>query len=250
MVTCCNILYDTEFKDSLLFKKYRHKTHSPVKFSQDITELDTMVPTLVYGYKLAKSIFGDMISQTNRRINNHYYWSYNPTEMEKEDWSIKFVDTCIRSWLSCNKISVDVVFGGFFDVKGFIDKLGPYPMIVEGNFEIYVGDWSEKEVTVYSIQKQAFEYVDTNPQDVLTNMYTWLDNKFLTYDTKKFYSVDSNKNRNPVFVDELLFANSDVWIGIPEIHSIFEDMVITHNEVITYYLQRSECYREKFTLYQ
>lgn len=238
----CNIVVDGS-QDMEPLRK--HIKCPAINVIDDITHIHTEVPTLFYGYKNAVKHCGEF-DRGNRRINSSYLWTYSKEEVDFECWVDEFVETSTKLWFNFIDNGIDVVFDEF-DTKEFVSHLNPFPLIHEGNFEIYIADWRDGNINIHSIKKDTLEYVGIEPKKFLEEMYSLLDYAFLTIEAKRFNLLSK---RYPLFLDDLLFANSNEWVGIPEITKHFSNVDIDRKKVIIYYLKRSEYLRPKFHLYR
>lgn len=238
----CNIIIDKSCDTEALKK---HAKCPAINIIDDITHIHTDVPTIFYGYKNAVKHCGEF-DRTKRAINSAYHWTYSKEEVDFECWLDEFVEDASNSWFKHIDNGIDVVFDEF-DVKDFVSHLNSYPLIHEGNYEIYIADWRDGDIIVHSIKKDTLEYVGIKPKKFLEELYSLLDYRFLSIEAKRF---DLSLKKYPLFVDDLLFANSDEWVGIPEIIKHFSNVEIDRKKVIIYYLKRLEYLRPKFSLYQ
>ena len=230
----CNIVLDDK---TLISDKY---INCPaINVIEDITFINTCVPTLFYGHDVAKKHLGDAFNRKYRKINDSYWWSYTDQEVSFDNWIDEFVDMAQRMWFKCINSGIDVVFDKAFDLSAFVDHLDPWPLIHEGTYEIYVGDWRDGVIVVHSIKKDTLEYMDIDPKKWMKAMYEQLNYNFLSINAKAF---DLKQRPIPIFLDDLLFANMDEWYGIDEIidHFNASGVVIDRTKVITYYLKQSQ----------
>jgi len=247
----CNIVYDLDDTlselDSKILKKYENC--KAVNVVTDITNLDTSVPTIFYGYRTAVKNCGS-VNRSRRQINSSYWWTYSNNEIKSENWIVEFVQQCEQDWFKHIDNGIDVVFDEF-DVNDFVSHLNPYPLVHEGNYEIYVADWRDDNIIIHSVKKDTLEYVGINPRDFLNSIHEKLDYKSLSIESA---TCDLIKKRKPIFLDDLLFANSDEWVGIKEITEHFKNefssIVVTRAAVIVYYLKQTKHLRDKFMMYQ
>jgi hypothetical protein len=211
--------------------------------------LDTSVPTLFYGYTNAINHCGKF-DRSIRKINTSYWWSYCSKEIKSENWIVEFVQNCEKEWFKHIDNGIDVIFDEF-NVDDFVSHLKPYPLVHEGNYEIYVADWRDGDIIIHSIKKDTLEYVGINPREFLTSIHEKLNYNFLSIESS---THDLIKEKKPIFLDDLLFANSDEWIGIKEITEHFKNefssIVVNRAAVIVYYLKQTKHLRSKFMMYQ
>lgn len=248
----CNIVHDSEMdwdsEDGKVLQKYG--LCPAINIITDITHLDTTVPTLFYGNKVAKRFMGEeKITPRNRKITKFHYWSYTFAEVPYENWIIAFVKESADNYFKYVSNGIDVVFDEF-NTTEFVEHLNPYPLIHEGGYEIYIADWRDREIIIHSIKKDTLEYIGINVKEFLTEIYEMLDYDFLSIEANRFDISSKVNNKIPVFLDDLLFANCDKWTGIDELIDYYSVIDITRPKVITYYLRQSEFLREKFNLYR
>ena len=238
----CNIVCDGLKRPEL--KKY--VDCQAINTITDITDLHTGLPTLFYGYECAREHFPDL-DRKNRTINEFYSWSYAEDEIPYENWVDEFVSSAGEKWFTFIDNGIDVVFD-MFEVDAFCDHLFPYPLIQEGNYEVYIADFRDGDIIIHSIKKDTLEYVGIKVEDFLNEIYDRLEYRFISFEPKRF---DLTSKSLPVFLDTALHANGDKWMGIPEIINHFNGsgVDIDRKKIIVYYLKQSKFLREKFNLY-
>lgn len=244
----CNIVIDPNEtyceSDELILGKY--KLCSAIRVVDDITFL-TPSPTIFYGFKNANSRFKGELDRQEKWINKHYCWTYNDSEISFENWLDKFVDECFDKYFKYVDSGIDVVFERNFDWVEFTKWLHPYPIIHEGKYEIYIADWIDGEdITIHSVKKDTLKYINEDPTKFIHTLYQLLDYEFLSIDAK---SVDLSMKKKPIFLDDLLFANSNQWIGVDEVINNFSLVEIDRKKIIVYYLKQSAHLREHFEKY-
>jgi len=246
----CNIVLNSQEKLNEKDEKIIGwmKTCPAINFIDNITFIHTEVPTLFYGHATTLDCFGDKFSRTERKINEHYYWTYSSGEVDHELWVEEFIKMCEIKWFKCVDNGIDVVFQKF-DIEEFAKHLNPWPMIHEGKYEIYIGDWRDGEIVIHSIKKDTIEYLGVKHEKWLKALYKLLNYDFVALEANQF---DIFGDDLPVFVDDVLYANNDEWRGISEIidHYHGVNIVIDRKKVIIFYLNMSANLRQKFKLYK
>ena len=229
----------------------RLKNMPIVNVIDNITNIRSEVPTLFYGLALAQEHLGE-VDRKSTKISNHYYWTYSDKEYKAENWLEAFVKKSGEDWFKFKDRGIDVVFDKF-DMADFVGDLQPWPMIHEGTYEIYIADWrlnidTTTSILIYSIKKDTLEYLDIDPKDFLQELYDALEYRFLAIEAKRFDLSNENK---PIFLDDLLYANTDKWVGIDEIinHFVGTGVEIDRRKVIVYYLKQSAFLRRYFSKY-
>ena len=247
----CNIVVPEDFEwdseDGKLVAK--HKLCPAINVVDDLTHIHTGVPTLFYSNKLAKKLWSDTIPARARKLNRFYWYTYALSEVPYENWIDEFVADAAKDYFQYVSNGIDVVFEDFNMVE-FVSHLNPYPLIHEGGYEIYIADWRDREIIIHSIKKDTLEYIGIKPKEFLTQMYELLDYDFLSIEANRYDLRSKLNNKIPVFLDDLLFANSDQWFGIDEIIDYYSVIEIDRPKVITFYLRQSEYLRQKFELYR
>jgi len=186
-----------------------------------------------------------MVDRTNTKINRFYYWTYNDSEIQFENWIEDFIQKCFDEKFKYINNGIDVVFKTF-NIEEFINHLNPYPLVHEGRYEIYIADWRDGDIVIHSIKKDTLEYVGVDPNRFILAMHKMLDYEFLTFESRQFQLVNE---KPPVFIDSLLHAFNNTWMGIDEIIENFKYSgieSIDRKSIIVYYLQESEFLRDQF----
>lgn len=245
MVTC-NIVYDDKIdwnsEDGKTIEEF--KNIPCVNVVSDITFLKTEAPTLFYGYRNAVKNCGPF-DKSSRVINKSYAWTYSKGEVDFECWVDEFVNGATESWFKYVDNGIDVVFDEL-DIDAFGSKLGPWPLIHDGNYEIYIADWNNGEIIIHSIKKDTLEYVGIKPDEFMESLAEILDYKFLTFEADRYWNQKRLRKKNPIFIDLLLEAAGNQWMGIKEIIDQFSNVKIDRKKVIVYYLKQSEYLRPEF----
>ena len=247
----CNIVHDPKIdwdsEDGKVLQKF--KLCPAINIITDITHMDTTVPTLFFGNTVAKKAMGaEKITPRNRMINKSHFWSYTNAEVPYECWIDAFVNDSAKKYFQYIPNGIDVVFDEF-NTTEFVEHLNKFPLIHEGGYEIYIADWRDREIIIHSIKKDTLEYLGINVKEFLTEIYGLLDYDFLSIEARRF-DIEDDNGKMPIFLDDLLFVNSDQWTGIDEIIDYYSVIDIDRPKVITFYLRQSEYLREKFNLYR
>lgn len=247
----CNIVFDPDIdwnseSGKLLAK---HNACPAVNVISDITHLNTSVPTLFYGKSVAEELWNDKVSIGRKQLSAFHWWSYTVDEIPYECWIDEFVEDAAKNYFKYVSNGIDVVFDEF-DLGEFLGHLNPFPLVHKGGYEIYIADWRDREIIIHSIKMDTLEYIGIGVDEFLHEIYELLDYDFLTIETNRYDFYNNDQEKYPIFLDELLFANSDEWVGIDELIDYYSVIHIDRPKVITYYLRQSEYLREKFNIYR
>lgn len=234
----CNIVYGLNIDKSdfeILEKLGKCKS---INVISDITFLNTDVPTIFYGYKTAIKNCGEF-DRNDHQINSKYWWTYCNGEIESENWIFQFVKMCEESWFSYVDNGIDVIFDDF-NLDDFINKLSSYPLIHEGEYEIYVAEFDDGVITIHSFKKETLEYSGVKPNDFLKYMYSKLDYNFLSFESKRYDLIENF--HHPIFLDDVLFSIYGELFEVKDVANNFKNdftqFFIDRPKVIVYYLKR------------
>lgn len=245
----CNVIYGENMNSEDLEILGKLRLCKSINVLTDILNLDEGANTIFYGYGTASKYF-DIDNRKNYRISDRCWWTYTNSEIKFENWIYQFIKKCESEWFSYKDNGIDIIFDDF-NLDDFIGKLKPYPLIHEGDYEIYIAEYSDGDITINSIKKETLEYAGINPKDFLKYIYSKLDYNFLYIDSKKY---DLINNPHPIFLDDFIFSNTGELIDISEVVDHFKcdltNFKIDRPKFIIYCLKRIKDMRGDFCLYK
>lgn len=246
----CNVIYGENMNSEDLEILGKLRLCKSINVLTDILNLDEGANTIFYGYGTASKYF-DIENRKNYRISDRCWWTYTNSEIKFENWIYQFIKKCESEWFSYKDNGIDIIFDDF-NLDDFIGKLKPYPLIHEGDYEIYIAEYSDGDITINSIKKETLEYAGINPKDFLKYIYSKLDYNFLTFESKRYGLIQNDKL--PIFLDDLLFSISGELFEVKDVvnhfRNEFSSFKIDRSKVIVYYLKAVMDNKVDFILYK
>jgi len=221
----CNVLLDTiDEKISNL------NTKKIINVCTDLTQIDTTVETLVYGYSLAKKLFGKYLNPTTAKINSSYYWSFSTNEKENTTIVDEFIESRVKKYFKCIENGIDVVIKEF-DIDIFVDHLTEYPLLHRGKHEIYVVDYrASNQYIIHSFKKDTLEYSGVSPDVFFNAIIDKLHSECIMFSTDEI-DLFNDREVLPLFLQDLYLAETNIWLTMKDIER--EVMILKNTNTIS-----------------
>lgn len=233
MIKVCNIISPDGYEDSTLTKLSKNTF---VFSCNDQKNLISGIPTLWYGYKFAVDKFGrakiDMMKEG--KFDDQQYWCYNDQEIAS-DYAESFVFDCVTRFLNHIDDGIDPVFEDF-DMDSFISGLGEYPLIHNGKYELYFGEYTNSgDILISSMKKDALKYINIDPVELFYTIIDELEGRCMVVSTDEFdlFEVDYE----PVFIVDYIQSKIGSPITPERLIKSFYPRYITKGELLTYYMK-------------
>jgi len=182
------------------------------------------LPTLIYGYRLAKELYPNDLKVGQLYLRQLIQWSYTEEEMQSECWLNDFIDESVAKHLQCSEHSIDVLFDHRnFDIGSFISGLSEFPLVHAGAHEIYVAEKRESQVIVHSFQMDNLRYAEIDPEAFFIQLVSELDSQCILFSTDEF--MESMFAKPPLSFQDLLLAKNGTEITFKEIITTFSPHV-------------------------
>lgn len=216
-----------------------------INLVSDITHIQTQVPTLFYGYKTALKYFVNF-NRSNRRISKSYLWSYSFDEIKSEVWVDEFVKECLENYIKYKDIGIDTVFYDV-DLSKICNSLNKYPLICSGNHLIYICDYTDDGIVVYSTKKDTLDYVGLSTEQILREIAETLNHEYLVVETND----TEIKHPRPVNLLDMYCSITNESIGFDKLKSKFRGLKdLSKPEMLTIILQETKYLRGMFRNFQ
>jgi len=231
----CNIVYDK--KDDCL-QKYLDLPF--INAADKHWKVKRNIPTLIYGFKLAKELYPNEIDPHNNciRTNGLLNWSYSIEEFENKCWLDSWITQSIEKHLRCVPNNIDVIFNKSFELKAFLEKIDPFPLVHAGKHEIYIAekrDW-DNACIIHSFQMDNLTYAGIDPETFYYELLNYFENRCVVLSTN---DIDFTRIKNtPISFQDLSLASQNESIDIQKIIRTFSSFIPLSKEmVLTYFLK-------------
>jgi len=202
------------------------------------------VPALWYGYRVAGQGFDfhniNILSEGYIQGTKDQYWCFNESE-RPSTYAEEFVYDCLTRVLLHIDDGIDPVFDGF-DIETFVAGLGDFPLIHNGRYELYFGEYTpDGDILISSMKKDSLKYINIDPDDLFYNIIDDLEGHCMVVSTDEFDLFETDYQ--PTFIVDWIQSKSGNPLTPETIVSMFKPRHITKGELLTYYMKLAREYK-------
>lgn len=230
----------TDGSDSSIMSRFNIPV---INICSGIDEIKTDHPTIIYGKKLAKSIFGDLVGGETS-INSLYSWTYSNNEIKNECWIDKFISDSISGFFSgITDEHIDMLFH-HTDIDLFFGNIPRYFMIHNGRHEVYVCQYTGT-MKVSSMKKDTMNFVNADPEKFIIDMIERYNGKCLVLSSN---DIDiSIPKIIPLVLQDIHQSVSGRILSIENVDEMFRPVVrLSKQQILGYIMRETEYLKDKF----
>jgi len=214
-----------------------------INICSGISQVKTDKPTLIYGKKLAKEIFGDSVGH-DTKINQYYYWSYSEQEIPHECWVDKFVKKTLDEFFRCTDVSLDLMFDKLDPLEFFLQKTKKI-FIHNGRYEIYLCIDDSGKLTIFSMKKDSLVYLGMDPDKLVVDLINGCGKSCMIFSNE---DVDIKSCKViPIVLQDACQALCGKILTMDSIHKQFESQRnLSKQEILVYIVKKFGSFEKIF----
>ena len=152
------------------------------------------------------------------RYLGYYASNHGLTNLSLDDGEIK-ISHSWGDWYYSIYPESDTVFYDV-DLSKICNSLNKYPLICSGNHLIYICDYTDDGVVVYSAKKDTLDYAGLSTEQILCEIAETLNHEYLVVETND----TEIKHPRPVNLLDMYYSITNESIGFDKLKSKFRGL--------------------------